>query len=364
MAMASLRTPSPLVATCLMVIACGGTTDPNIVPDAHDGDVRDAAAGDIAAPDAPPADTAEHDDGPGPDPDTRDDSANATDPTAIAMIEIAVADMTFDARAAGPRDGELVLLLHGFPQTSHAWRHQLGALAAAGYRAVAFDQRGYSPRARPPGVAAYGLPLLVADVTAAASALGAERFHLVGHDWGAAVAWAVAALHPERVATLSALSVPHPAAYETARLDPESCQAAASGYIDLLVREGAEDTLLAGDAAGLRLMWQGLDAASIEAYLAALGTPEALGAALAWYRANLGPDAPGLAADIGLVSTPTLFLWGDRDPAVCRDGPDATAAWVTGPYRFEVMTGQGHWLPELAAEAVSALIVAHISTSR
>ena len=124
----------------------------------------------------------------------------------VARVELAVGDLVFDARAEGPADGELVLLLHGFPQTSLSWRHQLGALAAAGYRAVAPDQRGYSPGARPADVAEYRIERLVGDVLGFADALGVERFHLVGHDWGGAVAWQVAGRHPERLRTVTSLS--------------------------------------------------------------------------------------------------------------------------------------------------------------
>ena len=121
--------------------------------------------------------------------------------------------LTFDAVTAGPGDGELVLLLHGFPQTKFAYRAQLPGLAEAGYRAVAVDQRGYSPNARPTGVEAYHTDNLTADVLRIADALGAKRFHLVGHDFGAVIGWQVAARHPDRLATYTSLSVGHPIAY-------------------------------------------------------------------------------------------------------------------------------------------------------
>ena len=119
-----------------------------------------------------------------------DEVGSEADPSAgqIALTQVAVGDFTFDVRMAGPDDGEVVILLHGFPQTSYEWRHQLGALAEAGYRAVAPDQRGYSHGARPPDVEDYTVSLLVGDVLGLADAIGAERFHVVGHDWGAAVA--------------------------------------------------------------------------------------------------------------------------------------------------------------------------------
>jgi pimeloyl-ACP methyl ester carboxylesterase len=117
----------------------------------------------------------------------------------LNRIQIPVGEDVFDASVAGPEDGEVVLLLHGFPQTSWSWRHQLQALGDAGYRAVAPDQRGYSPGARPEEVERYAIPALVGDVIAIADELGAHRFHLVGHDWGAAVAWQVAGRHPDRL---------------------------------------------------------------------------------------------------------------------------------------------------------------------
>src|SRR6478672_12526902 len=131
-------------------------------------------------------------------------------------IEIPVGDLVFDATLAGPTDGPLVILLHGFPETSHCWRNQIAALTAAGYRVLAPDQRGYSPRARPEEVGVYDGPHLRADVIAFADHLGAERFHLVGHDWGGAVAWQVAGRHADRLRTLTVLSTPHPGAFRAA----------------------------------------------------------------------------------------------------------------------------------------------------
>jgi pimeloyl-ACP methyl ester carboxylesterase len=124
-----------------------------------------------------------------------------------------IGDLTFDVDIAGPEDGPPVLLLHGFPETRHMWRLQLEALAAKGYRAIAPDQRGYSAGARPPATEAYATQHLVADALGLMDALGAPRFHLVGHDWGGQIAWLVAAGHAGRVRTLSVFSRPHPAAF-------------------------------------------------------------------------------------------------------------------------------------------------------
>ena len=136
-------------------------------------------------------------------------------------LDITVGDLSFHARADGPEDGPLVLLMHGFPQTAHTWRAQLPVLAAAGYRAVAPNQRGYSSGARPEGIEHYKTGTLVADIFAMADALGHQRFHLVGHDWGGALSWIAAGRHPERLKSLTVLSRPHPDAF--ARAMAEGC---------------------------------------------------------------------------------------------------------------------------------------------
>jgi pimeloyl-ACP methyl ester carboxylesterase len=147
----------------------------------------------------------------------------------IEPLQLPARGLAFDGLAAGPPTGELVVLLHGFPQTSACWTPQLETLAAAGYRAVAPNQRGYSPTARPTTVSAYRLPELVADVVAIADRLDAETFHLVGHDWGGVVAWRLAGQQPERVSTLTAVSTPHPRAFARALL--AGTQGLRSAYI-------------------------------------------------------------------------------------------------------------------------------------
>jgi pimeloyl-ACP methyl ester carboxylesterase len=284
-----------------------------------------------------------------------------SDPSEIVATQIQAGDMLFDARSAGPQGGDLVLLLHGFPETSYEWRAQLRALGAAGYHAVAPDQRGYSPGARPTEVTDYELPLLVGDVLDIADALGVSSFHVVGHDWGAAVAWAVAAAAPERVLTLSAVSVPHPDAFDQELANKESCQWEASSYFDLLSVPGMEEFLLADDAAQLRAMYGDLEGDAVDEYLRVLGTEEALGAALSWYRANI-EDRRFASTAIGPVAVPTLFIWSDGDAAVCQDAAEAAAQWVTASYRFEVLPGIDHWVPERASETVSELLLEQLAS--
>ena len=266
----------------------------------------------------------------------------------------------FDAVAAGPAEGELVLCLHGFPQFADAWAPVLETLGALGYRAVAFDQRGYSPGARPEAIADYAMPHLVADVIAVADRLGAPRFHLIGHDWGGAVAWAVAGGHSDQLKTLTVLSTPHPEALTAAiRSDPD--QQTRSAYM-LLFRaaEGVAETyLLKDDAANLRAVYKGkLAPAQIDSIVARLSAPGALTAALNWYRA-MG-DNPR----VGQIIVPTLFIWGDEDQALGRTAALDTARCVEGPYRFEIVEGGSHWLIDEQPGTITALIEPHLRAPR
>lgn len=277
-------------------------------------------------------------------------------------------EWTFDTLSSGPAQGELVMLLHGFPQTGYSYRSQLRALGKRGFRALAPDQRGYSAGARPLGAAHYGLSALAGDVIAMADALGAERFHLVGHDWGGAVAWLVAGLYPERLYSLSVLSTPHYAAIGAHRSDPGSLQSKKSAYMADLAAPGAELALLANDAAGLRSIYEGLklSAEEVQVYLEALGTPEALSGALNWYRAMGTSSGVALALPQGVaaarasappVKVPTLYLWGSEDVAFARDCAEDSALFVEAPYRFMVLEGKGHWLPEEASTEVNEALL-------
>ncbi len=282
--------------------------------------------------------------------------------TSVESLSLAASGYTFDARAAGPVDGELVLLLHGFPQTGRAWERLLGPLADAGYRAVAPDQRGYSPGARPTDDAAYAMEHLVADVAGLADALGAEAFHVVGHDWGGAVAWHVAGTHPDRVRSLTVLSTPHPGAFAQAFSgDIGGDQVQRSSYMQIFAADGAAEMMLADDAAGLRAVFQltGMADEQAQPYVEALGSVEALDAALAWYRAALA----GLMGGGAPIPVPTLYVWGTDDPALGRETAEATAGHVEAPYRFVALDGVGHWVTEDATDTVRDLLLEHLPGS-
>lgn len=276
--------------------------------------------------------------------------------TEITWRRLRVRGLEFGALAAGPPDGELVVLLHGFPQTAACWAEVAGALAAARYRVLAPDQRGYSPGARPAAVRAYRLPELVADVLALAEAAGEDRFHLVGHDWGGVVAWALAARHPERVVTLTSVSTPHPRAFAAALVT--SAQLLRSAYVGFFrIPRLPELALGARGLRGLRylLTRSGLAPEWADRYTRALAEPGALSAALAWYRA-----ATPFSLRAPRVSVPTLYVWGSGDPALGPRAAITTGRWITGAYRFEVLAGAGHWLPEHHAGELGRLLLEHL----
>jgi len=278
-------------------------------------------------------------------------------------LNIATAEGQFTADVAGPVDGPLVVLLHGFPQSRHSWRDQVPFLASHGYRAVAPDGRGYSPAVRPdPGtqLQAYALARLVQDVIdiADACAPAPARFHLVGHDWGGQVAWATAAQHPERVASLAVLSRPHPEAFKRALQADADGQKHRSRHHTRFHDPQTATLLLDDDARRLR----GLLAAAavppehIDEYLSVIGNAPALEAALAWYRAA----GTLSAANVDVVRVPTLYVWGDADASVGQTAAEGTANFVDAPYRFECLRGIGHFITDEVPGTVNALLLEHV----
>lgn len=269
------------------------------------------------------------------------------DPGTEAAVRVSARGLTFDVRRGGPEDGEPILLLHGFPQHSAEWDLVVPHLHAAGMRTYALDQRGYSPGARPSGAEAYTMTELVADAVAVLDGLGLESAHVAGHDWGAAVAWALAGAHPERVRSLTAVSVPHPRAFAWAlRNDPD--QRRRSAYFLLFrTRFVAEAVLLGFGARVLRGM---LPAKRADLYVSRMREPGALTAALNWYRAPTSLRTPD-------IRVPTTLVWSDSDPALGRTGAGRTRRHVEADYWFTELTGVDHWVPERAPEALARAIL-------
>jgi pimeloyl-ACP methyl ester carboxylesterase len=270
--------------------------------------------------------------------------------------------LVFDAMVDGPTNGAPVLLLHGFAESFHMWREQLPAFAAAGYRAVAPSQRGYSASARPSAgdIANYQFDLLVGDAMAIMAADGHVngRFHLAGHDWGASVAWGLADRYPDRIASLTVLSRPHPSAFNRALQFPDGEQKRRSGHHWAFLEPDAVTKVLADDARWLRERWRkaGVSEAAMRDYLSVLGNEAAMAAALAWYRARGAIRAP-----LGVIRVPVLYVWGDADDTVGRTAAEGTRDFVSGPYRFETLPGVGHFIADVAPKRVNELMLAHFA---
>lgn len=235
-------------------------------------------------------------------------------------------------------EGTPVLLLHGWPDSSALWRHQVLFLTAHGFRAITPDLRGFGRSARPDETDAYQLSNSVADVAAVLDACGVEVAHVVGHDWGAAVAWLTAMYLPDRVRTLTALSVPHLGAPTTRR------QREMAWYQLFFQFEGvAEATLAHDDWAWLRLFTRG-DGDQAQ-WITDLSRPGALTATLNWYRANVAPRPPAPPPALPPVTAPTMGIWSTGDHYLDGEMMRNSAALVAGPWRYEEIPDASHWVP-------------------
>jgi pimeloyl-ACP methyl ester carboxylesterase len=248
-------------------------------------------------------------------------------------------------------EGPAVLLVHGFPDSGLVWRRQVGPLAEAGFRVIVPDLRGFGASDRPEGVENYRVTLLVDDLL---ELLDDEPAHIVGHDWGAGIAWVLAALHPHRVRSLAALSVGHPNASR-----PRSLESREKAWYQLLFQfEEAEELLLRDDARLLR-EWLA-DAPDADRYVEELREPGALTARLGLYRANLHPRGELEDRALPPVNAPTLGLWSTGDRYLTEAAMVRSGEHVTGPWRYERIDDASHWLQLDASDRVNRLLLEHL----
>jgi pimeloyl-ACP methyl ester carboxylesterase len=266
-------------------------------------------------------------------------------------------ELVFDVIDAGPTDGPVVVLLHGFPEQNTMWQSIIPALTAQGYRCLAPRQRGYSPGARPRRRRDYRGDLLAGDVRALIDAAGAQRVHLVGHDWGANVAWRMAQRFPDRLLSVTPMSVPHPWAFLKSMLT--SRQGLASWYIyffqlpwlpEWYLRRGRGEFTLSGFLSSRSQHAPQL----AEAEAAAMTEPGALTAALNWYRAI---PLARMGDNRIKVTVPTMFLWSDGDVALLEKGARNCGNYVAAEYRLEVFEGVSHWILDEAPDRVAELLL-------
>lgn len=266
--------------------------------------------------------------------------------------------LTFEVADEGPLDGEVIVLLHGFPQLNTVWQGITPALHAAGYRTIAPNQRGYSPGARPKGRRPYRITELVGDIVTLADVVGTP-VHLVAHDWGAAAAWVAVARHPERFRSYVAVSVPHPGSY--LRAMPRG-QFLRSWYMGVFNVPWLADRLLTHR----RLAERALRAFDIppeafERFWRDFGEDRArLRGGLAWYRALTLEDPRGVSAPSRVPST---LVWSDGDSAISRASVDSCLDFVDAPYRLEIMRGS-HWIPDEKPEELTRIILERVNSSQ
>ena len=249
-------------------------------------------------------------------------------------------------------DGSPVVLLHGWPDSGGLWRHQVKALTDAGYRVIVPDLRGFGASDAPEGVENYALPYLAADVFAVLDQCGVERAHVVGHDWGAALAWGIASLAPERVDHLVVLSVGHPSSFGDAGM----IQREKSWYMLLFQFAGIAEQWLSNDDWANLVSWsRHPDLATV---LAEQGRPGRLTAGLNWYRANVPPEAfinPAIV--LPRVHVPTMGVWSSGDFALTEQQMLGSDKFVEGTWRYERIEGAGHWMQLEAPDDVSRLLL-------
>jgi pimeloyl-ACP methyl ester carboxylesterase len=248
--------------------------------------------------------------------------------------------------------GPPVLLLHGFPDSSALWRHQITALVEAGHRVIAPDLRGFGATDRPDGVAHYAMPTLVGDVLGVLDTLGIQRADVVGHDWGAGIAWMTAAFAPDRIRSITALSVGHLSSFASAGWR----QRQLSWYMLLFQFPGVAERWLSAD--GFRNLRGWSSHPQIEAVIRRLSEPGAVTASLGLYRANLPPESlVEPPPELPPVTAPAMGVWSSGDFALTEESMTNSARFVAGPWRYERVEGAGHWLQLEAPETIDALLL-------
>jgi pimeloyl-ACP methyl ester carboxylesterase len=284
-------------------------------------------------------------------------------PTTPTARRVALDGITLNVVEGG--EGPAVLLLHGWPDRATLWQHQIDTLAARGFRVIAPDLRGFGDSDRPAEVERYGLRTVLGDLLGLLDVLEVGEVRVAGHDWGALVAWALAAFAPERVTRLAAFSVGHPQAFASAGF----AQKQLSWYMLWFQFPGVAEAQLPADDWRWFREWahdgvpRGADAL-VDAQIADLDRPGALVAGLNWYRANMPPEifaATDGPLEMPAIGCPVLGVWSDRDPALTERQMTDSQRFVAGPWRYERLPRVGHWIPAHAPERTTALLLEHFA---
>lgn len=297
--------------------------------------------------------------------DNHSDSSSDDKDTSLKTISIPTSEGVFDGLSQGSSKATPVLLLHGFPTTADQYIHIMNDLVDEGYYVIAPNLRGFSENVRPENPDAYHPSHRTEDVIKIADALGIYRFHLVGHDSGALTAWIIASMYPDRVITLTAISVPHPQAlidgifdevvyeyeFENPNRNPRG------GYVEDFRSEGFEETFVENNHEYMRWLLEDTPDASKELYIEKLGDVDTIRKILNYYRSR---DWIWILENgSNSINVPTLQIWSDLDSYVSYNSMSRSENYVTEEYRFEILANVSHWITETAPEEVSPLLIDH-----
>lgn len=278
----------------------------------------------------------------------------------MQIEKVLIGTLEFDCRVQGDQKNDLVILLHGFPETSIMWSRLMIKLSSLGFYCIAPDMRGYSKNACPKGVQHYTIEKLSQDILDIADSFNKKKFHLIGHDWGAAIGWSIVYNHADRIISWTGLSVPHNRAFGKA-IKTDKAQRKKSRYIKwFLLPYLPEMMLRRNDYAILRKLWKHSTKEENEHYLAVFGRKESLTAALNYYRANIGKLK---SKTIGDIQTPTLFIWGKNDPAVGEVAVRGNQKYMKGEYTFLELEA-GHWLIQTKYAEIETAIASFVSLEK
>ena len=275
----------------------------------------------------------------------------------MQIRKIRTKEFEFDCRVSGNEENELIIFLHGFPETSFMWIKLMEKLSSIGYFCLAPDMRGYSEHACPKGAKNYTIKKLSDDILHITDAVHANKFHLIAHDWGAAIGWNLVYQNAEKIISWTALSVPHSRGFKKA-IEMDKEQRKKSRYIGwFLLPVIPEIMLRKNDFEKFRKLWKHSSPEEVNHYLSVFRRKYALTAALNYYRANF---KKGNNQTVGDITTPTLFIWGEKDLAIGKVAAENNHKYMKGDYTFLAIDG-GHWLMQTNYPEIEKAIIEHIT---
>ena len=278
--------------------------------------------------------------------------------------KIKVKNFTFDCRTDGEEKDELVIFLHGWPETSYMWKKLMSSISKKGFYCVAPNLRGYSKEACPKEIEQYSLDKLAEDVIGIFKSFDKQNFHLVGHDWGAIIGWKLAHDHKDKILSWTGISVPHPQSFGKAMVMDEE-QIKMSQYVkNFQTPNLPEEQIRKDDFKTLRKLWENCPNEQIEDYLKVFSRPNQLTATLNYYRSNYKLLKSALQTEIlGDINVPTLFIWGNKDIAISSTSINRHHQYMKNEYEFLELNSE-HWLIQTKYQELKKVITNHIKRNK